>query len=113
MDEKDKQMAAIRQSLTQYVGAFLTHTAYQGEEARQIIAAILCEEALGVCTQPELSMFASKPVLRAAIFILSRIREQYESVNASELIKSIDATILVLRRLTEGGNTDGNKGKGT
>lgn len=108
MDEKDKQMAAIRQSLTQYVGAFLTHTAYKGEEARQIVAAILCEEALGVCTQPELSMFASKPVLRAAIFVLSRIREQYESVNASELIKSIDATILVLRRLTEGGRTDGN-----
>ena len=75
--KEDKQtMAKIRQGLTQYVGAMSEYTAYTGAAARQIVVASLAEEALKlVQVEDHIDLYASKPLLRAVIFILQKRNE--------------------------------------
>jgi len=77
--EADKLMAEIRQGLTQFVGAMLVNTSYEGQEARQIVCASLVEEALALTRQEDkYEMFSVKPIIRATVAILQERKALYE-----------------------------------
>ena len=83
--EADKLMAEIRQGLTQFVGAMLINTSYEGQEARQIVCASLVEEALALTRQEDkYEMFSAKPIIRATVAILQERKTLYEeSINTA------------------------------
>lgn len=109
-----------RQSMVQYIGAIITKLNRSGEEARQIVCAILLEEALRLVTiDNKIEMFSAKPILRAAMRVLEMRLDEYEQLSREQpemipvLTKAkieVLSTIKTLKKLTddnEGGTKDG------
>lgn len=121
-----KEITAIleaRQSMVQYIGAIITKLEHKGEEARQIVCAILLEEALRLITiDNKIEMFSAKPILRASIKVLEARLDEYEQLSREQpemipiLTKAkmeILTTIKTLKKLTddnEGGTKNGSNG---
>lgn len=78
----------IRQELVQYIGALLTNgnlKKYSESERRQIVCAVLVEEALKLVTATgSIDLFAAKPILRATSRILDSEIQDYESLFEQE-----------------------------
>jgi hypothetical protein len=77
--EVDKKIIEARQGLVQYIGALITKTGYQGAAARQVVCALLLEEALKLVTVDErIELYSAKPILRATNMILRQRINDYE-----------------------------------
>ena len=77
--EVDKKVIEARQGLVQYIGALITKTGYQGAAARQVVCALLLEEALKLVTVDErIELYSAKPILRATNMILRQRINDYE-----------------------------------
>ena len=77
--EVDKKVIEARQGLVQYIGALITKTGYQGAAARQVVCALLLEEALKLVTVDErIELYSAKPILRATNMILKQRINDYE-----------------------------------
>ena len=77
--EVDKKVIEARQGLAQYIGALITKTGYQGAAARQVVCALLLEEALKLVTVDErIELYSAKPILRATNMILRQRINDYE-----------------------------------
>jgi len=77
--EVDKKVIEARQGLIQYIGALITKTGYQGAAARQVVCALLLEEALKLVTVDErIELYSAKPILRATNMILRQRINDYE-----------------------------------
>lgn len=74
----------IRQELVQYIGALLTNgnlKKYSESERRQIVCAVLVEEALKLVTATDsTNLFVAKPILRAASRIVETEARDYETL---------------------------------
>lgn len=65
------KFAESRNDLTQYIGAMLDSSDFEGKSARQIVAAALVEEAVKICkNDTEVDFYVAKPILRAANYLL-------------------------------------------
>ena len=74
-------MIEARQGLVQYIGALITRTGYQGAAARQVVCALLLEEALKLVTVDErVELYSAKPILRATKVILQQRISEYEEL---------------------------------
>lgn len=74
-------MIEARQGLVQYIGALITRTGYQGAAARQVVCALLLEEALKLVTVDErVELYSAKPILRATKMILQQRVSEYEEL---------------------------------
>jgi hypothetical protein len=77
--EVDKKVIEARQGLVQYIGALITKTGYQGAAARQVVCALLLEEALKLVTVDErIELYSAKPILRATNMVLRQRINDYE-----------------------------------
>jgi hypothetical protein len=85
-----KEMLEIRQGLVQYIGAMADRISYSGAEARQVLCAIIVEEALKLVTVNEkVELYSAKPILRAANVVLSQRIQEYDEVLRNGEVPSV------------------------
>lgn len=104
-------MTKVRSGIVQFIGAMLQHCGYKGAPARQIIAAVLVEEAIKVTTvNDKVELYSAKPILRAAITVLETRKKEYEDIlgitehrqQVLAVIREIRSAIKLITAIVEG-----------
>jgi len=94
------EMLEVRQGLIQFIGAMMNRISFKGADSRQVMCAILLEEALKLITVNErYELFSAKPILRGTIAILNqRINEYTEALDDTDLPLEVRDNIVRARR---------------
>lgn len=70
---------ALRNSLWNFMGSMLTHSAFENDKAKESVTALVSEELCKFCKNEDdttVNMGAAKPILKSTVWILqARIQE--------------------------------------
>ena len=78
MQNYTKEHEAIRQAFANFVGSLLVNSMYDGEEARENVLAILCEELVKYTKDENetINTKTSRPILKSTLWILQNRRNE-------------------------------------
>ena len=102
----NKDQQAIKQSLTNFVGAIVDSSERQDIEARHEAAATLLEEVLKLSEEQGGSreLYVLKPLFRATINVLLERKKELSELQmsgAQDAVKEIDKIVEYLKKLAE------------
>lgn len=92
------EQEAIRQTFANFLGALLSNSVYENEEAKENVIALLCEELVKYVQEGNtINLNASKPIFKAALWILQKRKQELimylnDSDLCSDLYQNTDTT---------------------
>lgn len=88
------EQEAIRQSFANFLGALLNSSAYEKDEAKENVIALLCEELVKYVQEEDaINLRASKPIFKSALWLFKkRKQELIMYLNDSDLYQNTDTT---------------------
>lgn len=92
---------ALRNSLWNFMGSILTASIYEEKKKKENVTALMCEELCKFCKKEDetsIDMQASKPILKAAIWVLEARKLEMEKSKSN---LDIDAMITPMDKAIE------------
>lgn len=92
------EQEAIRQSFANFLGALLSNSIYENDEAKENVIALLCEELVKYAQEGNtINLNVSKPILKATLWILQKRKQEIimylnDSDLCSDLCQNTDTT---------------------